>query len=362
MDGLEFDINQEQNLLTVRWEATETLTADWIAEFYISDLSTLDPSYNWDVEDETPIAQNDSGNWFIKNMTFSGAGLTNVFDNAAGLPGTSTVLVTAEDGVTTRTYLISLTLAKDEILSMEGPLRVIPGDTITVSMGYKVSVQRDLTVRIQVNAPYKFYGGTIVKLEKGSDIIDVKFQIDPEIPIASGKYIILSILAPEGGNWANRFDDLSINNVDAFWPSTDATLADLQVGNILVPDFDPEIQEYTVELPYGTVNVPELRPVLSHENASYVVTNAADLSTNSTVMVLAEDGETTKTYIVNFTETAPSNAESLSDLNVDGITITGFQPDVEAYIIEVEDINSIPEVTLTKTHPGAVDSGIKSNK
>ena len=85
----------------------------------------------------------------------------------------------------------------------------------------------------------------------------------------------------------------------------DATLSALTVSaGTLAPAFDPEVLEYNVTLPEGTVDVPTLTATaaMATYGATAAVTGAAafvNYEATSTVLVTAEDG-TTKTYTVNF--------------------------------------------------------------
>lgn len=84
--------------------------------------------------------------------------------------------------------------------------------------------------------------------------------------------------------------------------SDDATLKDLKVDGTTVDGFVSSTLDYYVELPYGTSDVPTVAGTAHDTKAiSVTPTQASTLPGNATVVVLAEDNSTTKTYTVHFT-------------------------------------------------------------
>jgi len=83
-------------------------------------------------------------------------------------------------------------------------------------------------------------------------------------------------------------------------PSDDATLADLTVDGTTVDGFDPNVLSYSVELPYGTTDIPVVGAEANDDNASVDITQATEIPGTATVLVTAEDGETEINYTVEF--------------------------------------------------------------
>ncbi len=135
--------------------------------------------------------------------------------------------------------------------------------------------------------------------------------------------------------------------------ATDATLADLQVDNTTIDGFASEIFSYTIELPAGTITIPEVTATSTDVNASIVITAADELPGTTTVLVVAEDGVTQQTYSVEFT-LAPSGEASLADLQVDGVTVEGFSSGTFDYVINLPlNATVVPTVTATATDDNA---------
>lgn len=109
-----------------------------------------------------------------------------------------------------------------------------------------------------------------------------------------------------------------------------ATLSDLTVDGTTIDGFDPEVTSYDVILPAGTTTVPVVAATPTNSNASIAVNDAVSLPGTTEVVVTAQDDVTTITYYINFKLDLSSDA-TLSDLTVDGTTISGFASDVVAY-------------------------------
>ena len=82
--------------------------------------------------------------------------------------------------------------------------------------------------------------------------------------------------------------------------SSDATLSALTVGGVAVEGFAAATEEYNVVLPFGTTSVPTVAGTAASAFAkSVVVTQAASVTSDATVVVTAEN-DATKTYTIHF--------------------------------------------------------------
>ncbi|MBN2175513.1 MAG: T9SS type A sorting domain-containing protein [Bacteroidales bacterium] len=99
--------------------------------------------------------------------------------------------------------------------------------------------------------------------------------------------------------------------------ATDATLSMLTYDGMEVPDFSPDVYEYTVVLPMGTVEVPVVEGTLNDENGIAIVVPALELPGATTVDVFAQDRSTKSTYTINFeVNTTGINPKGTKAINV----------------------------------------------
>jgi hypothetical protein len=82
--------------------------------------------------------------------------------------------------------------------------------------------------------------------------------------------------------------------------SSDASLSDLRVNGYSLDDFDPTTLSYNVVLTSETAAVPVVTALASVGNATVTINDAGSLPGTTSVVVTAEDAETTQTYTLNF--------------------------------------------------------------
>lgn len=135
--------------------------------------------------------------------------------------------------------------------------------------------------------------------------------------------------------------------------TSDATLSDLMVDGVTVDDFVSYNLSYDVDISGGTTVVPAVTATATNANATVVVTPAAELPGTTTVVVTAQDGETTVTYSVNFIP-GVSDIATLADLTVDGTTVEGFDPEDYSYDVTLPyGTTTVPTVAGTPTDANA---------
>ncbi|MCX7922220.1 MAG: type I pullulanase [Clostridia bacterium] len=115
--------------------------------------------------------------------------------------------------------------------------------------------------------------------------------------------------------------------------NNDAALKDIKVDGKTIAGFASDRLEYNVELPYGTKAVPTVTAEANDDGAVVDVTPAAGLPGATVIKVTAEDGVTVKAYKVNFTVALNTNA-SLEAIKINGVMVTGFNPDKLTYLIQ----------------------------
>lgn len=221
---------------------------------------------------------------------------------ATSLPGQTTITVTAEDGVTTKTYTMHFGLGSDEVVSFTAPEVVKQGDTIMTTVVYSATEERDLWVFFQLNSPpWDMYGSTKFTVPAGRDTLDVEIVLDLDVPIRSSAYKTVVNLLPVGLGWTDRIDEVILKDRSVISRySSDATLSGITVNGESLAGFSSGKTTYDIILPAGTVDVPVISAQVSDAGASALITDAASLPGATRVLVTAEDGTATQTYSLNF--------------------------------------------------------------
>ena len=146
--------------------------------------------------------------------------------------------------------------------------------------------------------------------------------------------------------------------------STDATLSALTLSNIDFGTFDPETLEYTAQV-YRGITHTNVTATRNHPKATYLIKlggvtetdGEISLSAGSnviTVEVMAEDGQTMRTYSVTVTRPVSNNAH-LINLTLSGISIehgsTFYPPGFSALVFNYTPsvAHSLTETTVTPT-------------
>ena len=253
------------------------------------------------------------------------------------------VVVTAQDGTTTKTYTINV-----KKLSSDSSLN---GITVTSDPQGTFEPTFDPAV-----TEYTYTAGPDVD----SVTISATPNQDGAIVSGEGTYnpkdtdTVELIVTAEDGTTTTYVVHLENEK------SSNADLSDLGVtGETLNPAFDKDTTNYTVTVPNDT-DKATITAEAADSRSTVTGTGEKDLnygSNNFDVVVTAEDG-TKKTYTVTI-ERELSNDVKLSDLTVDGTTVDGFDPDTSTYTIPNvgNDVTSItvgatpenPEATVTGT-------------
>lgn len=313
---------------------------------------------------------------------------TKVVTQATAIPGTATVVVTAEDGTTTLTYSVNFILQSipddappvpthdpvDVISIYSDAYNNVPGTNYNPNWGQTTIVTVDVMIAGNNTLQYENlnYQGTeytnqdvsayeylhvdfwtVNSTDLGIYLISPGAEIEYVFTIVPGEWVSVDIpltyFVPPV-NLANVFQFKVEGNGDIwfdnlyFWKTptaqgTDATLSDLKVDGTTIDGFAPLTENYTYGLLEGTVIVPQITQVTTNDpNATYAITQATSIPGTATVFVTAQDGTTTKTYTVSYVVAwpnslppvpthAPANVISLfSDTYTDVVVDTWLTP------------------------------------
>ena len=123
--------------------------------------------------------------------------------------------------------------------------------------------------------------------------------------------------------------------------NTDATLSGIFADGEMITNFDALTFDYTVDIPFGAP-LPGLTATATDPNAQVAI-RVID-AMHYTILVVAEDEQTTLTYTVTFVQ-LPSTNSNLLNIFIDGEPLEGFSPTDYEYAITLPHGALLPEVT-----------------
>ena len=187
-------------------------------------------------------------------------------------------------------------------------------------------------------------------------VLPVNTTVLPEIkPIAHDEFQTITVttggvngrtrisVTAGNGNTTNYYINFSVATY------TDNHLKSLTVKGYNI-GFDPDKNDYTVDLPQGTTSLPAVTYELKdpqYQTAEVRPLAAGVLNGDYKIIVRPVNGAS-RTYVIHFS-VAVSNNNKLKMLYVDGDSLEGFQPEVNDYIYALpQGVNKIPEVTYEK--------------
>lgn len=212
-----------------------------------------------------------------------------------------TITVTAEDGVHQTQYTLLFTIAKSnnvdlQSISLDGtPMSTFFADehAYTVSLPYGAATPVITAEAADPAATVVVEGTTIT--------------VTAEDGVTKGTYTLTF----------------------TYLPSTNAELQAINLDGVLQEGFLPDHYEYTNTVLYGAP-MPVVTWVVG--DGQQVVDTAWVGDTELTIVVTAGDGTTTAEYVLTFVHKLSSNCR-LADLQVNGVTVEGFDPDSIVYVV-----------------------------
>ena len=280
------------------------------------------------------------------------------------------LVVTAQDGVTTRTYTVTLTRAPSSDASLSG---------IAVSAGSLAPSFATATLTYALAVPF---GTTSVTLTPttadAAAAVAVSLNGGAASPLVGGHVAVTvpAVGASASVAFAVTAQDLLTTRTYAVTltqsPSTDATLSALAVdAGALAPAFAPGTTSYAVVAPHGAATLG-VTPTATDANATLTVAQdggapaavasgatagvavpAVGTPSTVTVLVTAQDGSTTRAYDITLTQ-APSTDASLAALAVSAGTLSpAFAAATTAYAVIAPFGAATVGVTPTASDAGA---------
>ena len=275
-----------------------------------------------------------------------------------------TIVVTAEDDSTTRTYSVTVTRAEPSNpgqLSSDAKLSALTlsgidfGTFDSTTTSYTARVANSVT-ETTVTPTVSHSGATyVIKLGGVTDA-------DGVVPLDVGANVITIEVTAEDGNTAQTY---TVTVIRAAPPSADATLSVLTLSGVDFGTFAAGTTSYTAEVA-NSVSQTTVTPTVNHSGASYVIKldGASDAdgvvtfgvgSNVITVEVTAQDGQATRNYTVTVTRAAELSSDAtLSDLTLSGIDFGTFIPSATSYRARVASETTETTVTPTVNHSAAI--------
>jgi len=250
------------------------------------------------------------------------------------------VEVTAQDGVTTKTYTLTIV----EQTPGDAKLADLAVDGTTVSgfaqntYAYTVNVDKT-TTSVTVSA----IAADVAASVSGTGLKSLNY---------GDNTATVTVTASDGVTTQDYV--LTINRAGG----DDTTLSDLKVDGSLVAGFDPSNREYTAYVDKTATNtILSATPTIPSAVVSGTGTFAVSEGENTfDVDVLAADGVTTGIYRVTVVHPG-SNSAHLSDITIDGVSIDDFEYDTLEYIIEKSSATASVNIGAVALDSSAVISG-----
>lgn len=254
---------------------------------------------------------------------------------SGGLVAATRIIVTAGDGVTTRTYVLNFEVEKSQNAFLE--MIYLDGQEID-EFDKEVFVYRhrlgedkrapQVTVR-------KMEGQRIV-LSQPLSVGVARIEVVPE----EGESNIYTV---------TFYDDTDVILPEPKTPDYQAeSAAELQMiyldGDSL-KDFAAEVMEYTIELPKTATEQPLITAKAKSNKARTMIITQGEANANAVIRVIAEDSVTTKDYVLHFPYAKSSNT-ALEDIDANGYMT--FVASQRVYSFDLPYEVEFPDVYVTQ--------------
>jgi hypothetical protein len=299
----------------------------------------------------------------ITLATTTDASASKVITQATSIPGDATILVTAQDGTTTKTYKVSFFIGAPNVNAPTPPSRntldviSIFSDSYNNITGANYNPDWQQSGFGSANSEFQPAGSGNsvlaysnfnyqgIEFNSVQDITAMEFLhldiwtvkgVIPTVSVLSSGTAIPHTISNGDGTWQSidipvagitgdisRVVQLMFNGGNGspsaiyvdniyFYKSPaaagkDATLSALEVDGVSVSGFTPNSETYLMPLLGGTTIVPQITLATTTDaSASRVITQATSIPGEASVLVTSEDGSILKTYKVSFYIGAPN--------------------------------------------------------
>lgn len=251
---------------------------------------------------------------------------------ATSVNGTATITVKAADNTTTQNYTVSFEvglLADNELQDIQVNGTSIPGFTPSQTI-YKVSLPTTTD-----KVPTVTYTS---KYAPGEQTVEI---ILPTFENLNGGQGLVKVTTP--GNQIAKVYKLNFKLEESSY----TYLQDLKVGGVTVTDFAPDYFTYYINLPLGTTAIPAVTFTKGDKDQTVEISSlgAGVLDGTVRVTVTAANGDQSVYKLVFATE--KSDRSTLNGINIGGVALAGFDPDVTSYTYALPvGTSTLPEITV----------------
>ena len=215
---------------------------------------------------------------------------TAAITSASSLPGTTIILVTAQNGTTKNIYTINFTISG--VNNTDATLSGLTYNGVTVA-GFN-----PYTLTYNVVLP----AGTTAVPTVAATVNDTG-KATAVVTQAAGLPGTATVVVTAQDGVTQKI--YIINFTVAAVLDSDATLSNLTINGTTISGFNANTLTYNVVLPAGTTAVPVVAAIVTDTGkATANVIQATGLPGTATVVVTAQDRTTQKIYIINFTVSA----------------------------------------------------------
>ncbi len=252
---------------------------------------------------------------------------------ASSLTGKAEIVVTAADKKTTATYTIQFKVAQlsdNTLKDIKVNGTSIAGFTSNQTL-YRVSLPTTTSSIPTVEAVSAYPAGEQT----------ITHTAPTSVADLDGSQHIISVTTP--GNQTPRTYKLTYK-LEA---SSYSLLKDLQMGENLITNFDPNQFTYYVNLPIGTTELPAIT-YEKGESTQTVTINEGGLNGTTRVTVVAGNGIDQTEYKI-VVSTAKSEISSLNMIYIGGVALEGFDPTKTSYAYTLPiGTTELPAITYDK--------------
>jgi len=259
-----------------------------------------------------------------------------VITQAADMFGTATIVVTAENGTTTKTYYVEFSVQS-------------PDNAYLSALGYSLGNKniyvknfRPTTFTYLENIPYSAPLPKLFGTPMAPTAHDFYFNVDTTSTPWKAEALVIS-----ENLQGMKIYTVNFNRVK----DTISTLADIKINGEILENFNPELFEYNHELSYTELNAPIVTATPAYEYAHVVIQQINSMEGTVTIHVTAEDKNYTSVYTVHITrELSPvTDIDSIFytyNNHIYAVKSAGTETTV-TLPVETEGIPSITNISLT---------------